>query len=267
MLLVKGRRNLAISGHRMVSTQMVSITEPLAKLPIELLEQVFDAFGDIVFCVKDNDGIYQSVNHAFVERVGAKGKADLIGKHANDLFPKYLAQTFMVQDETVMATKHSLKDQLERITQPDGSMGWFLASKFPVVNEAGEVQGVIGVSQDLNWPRDSELELANLRKLVDYINDNLDQPLRTERLAGIIELSGDQLDRRMKRVFRLSTKKFIMKCRLEKATRQLESTDLQISKIALSCGFTDQSSFTRHFRSATSDTPASFRKKYRTEKS
>ena len=233
----------------------------LKQLPIELLQQVFDELGDIVFCVKDTKGVYCAVNMAFVERVGASDKTDLIGKMASDFFDMTLASAFDQQDKTVLESLHPLQDQLERISQTDGSMGWFLASKFPVFDQRGKVTGLVGISQDLKWPRDSDLELANLRSLVRYINDNLDQTLRTDQLANRIEMSPIQLDRRMKRVFRLSTKKFIMKCRLEEATRQLETTDLPISTIALSCGFTDQSSFTRHFRAATSDTPASFRKK------
>lgn len=239
----------------------LSSIQPLSLLPLQLLEQVFDELGDIVFCVKDTQGVYRSVNLAFVERVGASEKRELVGKKASDLFSASLAAAFDEQDNRVLETLHPLQDQLERISQSDGTMGWFLASKFPIFETDGSVSGLVGISQNLNWPRESDLELANLHRLVAYINDNLDQSLRTEQLASRIGMSVIQLDRRMKRVFRLSTKKFIMKCRLEKATRQLESTDLPISSIALSCGFTDQSSLTRHFRAATSDTPASFRKR------
>jgi AraC-like DNA-binding protein len=76
-------------------------------------------------------------------------------------------------------------------------------------------------------------------------------------------MSGDQLDRRMKRVFRLSTKKYIMKSRLEKATRLLVHSDQSLVEIASQCGFADQSAFTRHFRAAVQVTPAIYRKQQR----
>lgn len=235
----------------------------LDQLPLDVVERVFDGLADVVFCVKDRQGVYRAVNLAFVERMGASEKADLIGRRAADLFVPSLADAFERQDTAVLQSGRPVVDQLERIAHVDGSLGWFLASKFPLRDAAGKITGLIGISQALNWPRESEVDLANLRRLVESIHDNLDQPLRTEQLARQIGLSSIQLDRRMKRVFGLSTKKFIMKCRLEKATRQLESTDQSISEIALACGFHDQSSLTRHFRAATSDTPARFRRRAR----
>ena len=228
---------------------------------LSLLEQIFDDLGDIVFCVKNVHGTYLSVNLAFVERVNGNDKSELIGRTASQVFSAPLASGFELQDKTVFEAERPIKDQLERITNSDGSIGWYLASKFPFSNSANQVIGLVGISQDLNWPSESNLELANLKSVVEYITDNLDQSLRTEQLANRISLSADQLDRRMKRVFRLSTKKFIMKSRLEKASRQLASTDISVSDIALACGFTDQSALTRQFRTATSDTPANFRKK------
>ena len=233
----------------------------MERFELNLIEQIFDGMGDIVFCVKDTNGVYTSVNQAFVERVNSDDKTDLIGKTASQVFEPSLASAFNEQDKTVFENGRPIQDQLERITNADGTMGWYLASKFPVFGDDKQIVGLIGISQDLNWPTDSDLELANLKTIVEYIKDNLDQPLRTEQVAKRVELSAVQLDRRMKRVFRLSTKKFIMKCRLEKASRQLASTEISVSEIALACGFTDQSALTRQFREATSDTPASFRKK------
>jgi PAS domain S-box-containing protein len=237
--------------------------DKLIQFQLNLIEQIFDGLGDIVFCVKDKAGVYESVNLAFVERVNGNDKSELIGKTASQVFSSSLAMGFEAQDKTVFESGRPIKDQLERITNSDGTIGWYLASKFPFADGENEVAGLIGISQDLNWPSESNLELANLKSIVEYINDNLDQSLRTEQLAKRISLSAEQLDRRMKRVFRLSTKKFIMKCRLEKASRQLMSTNISVSDIALACGFTDQSALTRQFRTATSDTPANFRKKNR----
>lgn len=226
----------------------------------DFLEQLFDCMGDVVFCIKDTDGRYASVNHAFVDRVNGNDKQELLGRTAGEVFPRSLASNFEQQDETIVRTGIPLLDQLERITNSDGSIGWYLASKFPILSDSNEVMGIVGISQDLNWASGVGMEISNLKDTVEYIRDNLDQPLRTEQLAKQIGLSAVQLDRRMKRVFRLSTKKFVMKCRLEKASRQLASTTISVSDIALACGFTDQSALTKHFRAATSDTPASFRR-------
>jgi PAS domain S-box-containing protein len=228
--------------------------------PEQLVESLFDSMADIVYCRKDGEGRYRSVNHAFVDRLEVDHKSQVVGKTAYDFFPAELAAVYAAQDAAVLADGQPVQDQLERITHRDGSMGWFLASKFPVHSRDGRIAGVIGISQDLHTPSDSDLELSNLKSLVDFIKQNLDQPLRVEQLAERVSLSHDQLDRRMKRVFRLSTKKFIVKCRLEEAARRLAGTDQPLADIALACGFSDQSAFSRQFRAATSQTPSRYRR-------
>ncbi len=232
-------------------------------LSLELVQQLFDALGDVVYCIKDRQRRYLSVNQAFAHRAGVAAPELMLGRTADDFFPQSLVEVYDEQDAEVFSTGRPIIDQLERITNPDGSLGWYLASKFPVVNETGEVTGLAGLSLDLHSPSVNDLEIANLKSLVEHIRSNLDQSLRTETLAQSIGLSAIMLDRRMKRVFRLSTKKFISKCRLEEAARRLADTDDSISEIALACGFSDQSSLTRQFRAALSVTPALFRKNSR----
>ena len=230
----------------------------------EWLATVFDSLGDVVYCVKDTDGVYQSVNQAFVDRVDAGDKSDVIGRTAFDFFPRELAQSYTDQDQYVLEHGQSIQDQLEQISNSDGSLGWYLASKFPFLDpDTQQVSGLIGISQDLHSPSDQHVEMSNLKSVVEFIKTNLDQPMTTEALAATVGLSGDQLDRRMKRVFRLSTKKFIMKSRLEKASRLLTHTGNSLADIAAVCGFTDQSAFTRQFRAAAQATPSQYRKQNR----
>jgi len=227
-----------------------------------LLEQVFDCLGDVVFCVKDLHGQYTFVNHAFAERIGVADPDQLIGKQASQYFPAELAKVYDDQDREVIRTGQPLRDQLELISQADGSRGWYLSNKFPLLDSDGNTVGLVGVSQDLNQPSDSDLELANLKVVVGYIRQHIALPLKTEELAEQVGLSITQLDRRMRRVFRLSTKKFVMKYRLDLAQQLLVSSDKSLSDIALECGFSDQSAFTRHFGAAANQTPLAYRKSH-----
>ena len=229
-------------------------------IPHKLMESVFDSLGDVVFCIKDRQGRYESVNQALVDRVNAADKSDLIGKTATDIFPESLAKIYSSQDQHVLTHAEPILDQLEQINNIDGNLGWYLASKFPIFDDQYNLIGLVGISQDLHSPSDRDLEMANVKSVVDFIKSNLGTTLRTEPLAEQAGMSCDQLDRRMKRVFRLSTKKFIMKSRLEEATRLLVNSDRSLVEVATDCGFADQSAFTRHFRAAVQVTPAVYRK-------
>ena len=190
-------------------------------------------------------------------------RADLIGRTCEQVFSESLASTFTAQDREVWETAQPIRDQLELITNADGSIGWYLASKFPLFDQTGQVIGLVGISQDLHVAHQSDASLDVVREVVRFIRTHLDTPLRTESLAEQAGLSVEQLDRRMKRIYRLSTKQFVMQSRLDEASRRLAQTDQPLSEIAAACGFSDQSAFTRQFRSATTTTPAEYRKRYR----
>jgi len=232
---------------------------------IALLESLFDTLGDVVFCVKDRMGCYVAVNHAFAARAQAGSKQAMLGKQARDFFRPELAAVYDRQDQSLFRSGKAVVDQLEQITNPDGSTGWYLAHKFPWLDPQRQIVGLIGLSQDLHTPSDSELAIANLQVVVTTIKEGLDQPCKVENLAQLIDLSAEQLDRRMKKVFRLSTKKFIIKCRLERSAEMLASTQLSLAQIAARCGFSDQSAFTRQFRETFLETPAAYRRRQKME--
>ena len=98
---------------------------------------------------------------------------------------------------------------------------------------------LIGVSQNLHAPNTGDLKLSRLAEVVENIHTHLDDPLRVDDLARLAGLTLPQFDRRMRKVFRLSAKQFVMKCRIEEATCLLAESDQPIGKIALACGFSD----------------------------
>ena len=187
----------------------------------------------------------------------------IVGKTASDIFAPNLAASYIEQDQEVLQTRAPATDRLERIRNSDGSVGWYLSFKHPLKNDHDEMVGMIGISQDLHAPTESVLKLSRLATVVDHIHHHLDQPLRVEQLARLVELSPTQFDRRMHKVFRLSAKQFIMKCRIDEASRRLSETDEAIGDIALACGFADQSAFTRQFKTTTGHPPGEYRRLHR----
>ncbi|MNR53209.1 Melibiose operon regulatory protein [compost metagenome] len=68
-----------------------------------------------------------------------------------------------------------------------------------------------------------------------------------------------QLERHCKRVFQLTPRQMIHKARLEEASRLLLETEQPITEIALRCGYTDHSAFSRQFRALTGLSPSQYR--------
>jgi PAS domain S-box-containing protein len=226
--------------------------------PGELLD-LFDALVNVMFAVKDAELRYVEVNLAFVHRSGASSKRDVLGRTARDLFPAPLAERYEEQDEVVLTTGRTLRDELELILRPNGELGWYLTTKVAVPDDAGDPAGVATVSRDLQVPSEQGIALASLTRVVDLVQERLAEPLRVAELAEAAGCSTSQLERRMRKVFGLSASRYLLRARVDRATHLLTTTDRPLAQVAADCGFADQAAFTRTFGRLTGDTPARFR--------
>ena len=222
-------------------------------------EELFDHLADIVYFIKDSDGAYVVVNETLVARCGVANKQALIGRTPAEVLRAPLGDRFTSQDQKVLATGKPLLSQLELHVHPTGEVGWCRTTKLPLRNEAGTVVGLVGVSQDLRLPDIETDDYQQLVAAIEYAERNLAAPPSDESIAKIANMSRYQLDRRMRRVYGLTTGQWLVKLRLDSAQRLLQDSDLTISAISLQAGYADQSAFTRQFRRATGLSPGEYR--------
>ncbi len=224
------------------------------------MDRLFDGVSDIVFFVKDEAGRYLAVNDTLARRCGCTRKDEVIGRTAGELFPSPLGEAFARQDQAILRGGGSIRDHLELHLYPDGVRGWCLTFKEPVLGEGGRVVGVCGISRDLHARADHEDDYAALSAVVDHIHLHFDQPLRLPALAGMAGLSVYQFDQRIRALFHLTAGQYIVKVRVDAACRLLAESDQTISQIALACGYSDQSAFSRQFKQTTGLSPLAYRR-------
>ncbi len=103
------------------------------------------------------------------------------------------------------------------------------------------------------------LSRPSLRRVLEYIDTNLDQDLALSSLSAVSGLSADHFAR----AFRESTgeppHRYLMRRRLAHARHLLENSDRSIADIAQTSGFTDQSHLTNLFRRHFGITPGKVR--------
>lgn len=214
-----------------------------------------------MFCVKDPLGRYVAANLAFAERAGVGGPGGVVGKTAHELFPVDLADGYVAQDEAVLASGRALTNELEFISRPDGSIGWYLTSKSRIVDERGNPTGIVSVSIDLRTPADAAAPHRGLAAAVDFARRHLAEPTTVADMAEAGGMSVGQLERGMNRVLGLSPKQLVLRLRLEQAIAELDGTDHSIGDIAQRCGYYDQSAFTRHFTRVVGLSPGAYRRR------
>lgn len=220
-----------------------------------LFVQLVDSFPQMMGSLKGLDGKYRYVNSGFSQRVGLDASS-IVGSTVHDLFVAELADSYQKQDESVLKTGQALTSHLELIVRADASLGWYVTSK-AVVRHNGDVIGVSALSIDL----DSQLQSghAGLAAAITAIKSDIHLPWRVSEMAEIAHLSSVQLERRCRTTLGLSPRKLLQRLRLEHSVHLITTTDRSIGDISADCGFYDQSSFTRQFKSVLGLTPGAYR--------
>ncbi|QIE54330.1 GlxA family transcriptional regulator [Pikeienuella piscinae] len=96
---------------------------------------------------------------------------------------------------------------------------------------------------------------ARLAKAVEFIESDLDEPMRTADVAARVGLSPRQLERLFGRYLHCSPKKYRMEMRLNRARELLRQTEMSVINVALACGFTSPSHFSKCYRTRFGSTP------------
>ena len=94
-----------------------------------------------------------------------------------------------------------------------------------------------------------------LAKAVELMETQLDEPLRTSDIAAEVGLSTRQLERLTGRYLNCSPKKYRMEARLARARHLLRQTDMSVINVAMACGFTSPSHFSKCYRARFGETP------------
>lgn len=221
---------------------------------------LYETLVHVMFCAKDVTGRYVEVNTAFVRRTGRRSKREVIGRRAHDLFAPERAELYEDQDRRVLAGAGPLHDQLELIRRPDGGLGWYLTTKRAVTgNETNHPIGLVSVSRDLQTPTTDGVGVASLQTFAAHVRENLQTQLRVVDLAAVVGCSPGQLDRRVRKVFGISPKQYVLRVKVERAMELLTTTDVSLSDVAVASGFYDQSDFSKRFARITGRTPHQYR--------
>jgi len=226
-------------------------------------EALFDHIPDVVYFIKDRAGRYAVVNQTLVTRCGRRTKDELVGCTAREVFPSPLGDRFLHQDLEVLSSGVPIVHKLELHLYPTRLEGWCLTDKLPLRNPGGRIEGIAGISRDLQSPGAEADHFAEVATVLEHIRDQPGSELRVEGLAKLAGLSVYQLNRRLRIIFGITANQLIAKTRIDAASELLRSGDTPIAEIANACGYFDQSAFSRVFRRTAGLTPRQYRARYR----
>ena len=226
------------------------------------LAPLFDYLPEVYLYVKNRKSQFVWLNVPMRSIMGVRDLREAIGKTDLDFYPRDLAEQYIAEDRLVMEKKAPLPNQAWLVPGVQGKLKWYISSKLPLLDKKGRVVGIAGAMRDYD-KADLLLEpYREMQDVVSYIVNHYAEPIAIPELAAMLHLSVSQFDRRFKKVFQVRPSEFIMKVRINAASRLLITTDLPINTVSLETGFYDQSYFTKQFRRLMKMTPLKYRKKY-----
>jgi len=114
-------------------------------------------------------------------------------------------------------------------------------------------------AKSLNLRLNGGLTGHKLRRVKEFIHENLDQDLGLAELATVAGLSQFHFARAFRKSTGLTPQHYLMERRIERAKQLLSDDDLPIVEVSLRTGFKNQSHFTTLFRKFTNVTPKVWR--------
>ena len=122
----------------------------------------------------------------------------------------------------------------------------------------------------MEWEESIKGKSLKLKELMGvakrYIEKNYEKELSLADMAKYIFLSQSYFAHAFKEEFNISPKSYLLQVRIEKSKELLEKTDMKVSDIALTVGFSSQQRYNDIFKKYVGTTPLKYRKGVKADK-
>ncbi|MEM1447770.1 MAG: AraC family transcriptional regulator [Planctomycetota bacterium] len=103
------------------------------------------------------------------------------------------------------------------------------------------------------------LTARHVQKIVDHLAAHFASEVSVDDLARLVSLSKDHFARLFREAVGETPHQFVLSYRVERAKELLVDEGVGLAQVAIRCGFSDQSHFSRVFKRKTGTTPSAFR--------
>lgn len=225
--------------------------------------RIFDEVPGVSFFAKNRKGEILFASRGILERYGFSCEDEIIGKTDFDLNPSAFAQQYVRDDELVYSSGQPIKGRLEPWFNTRGLPEWHMTSKYPLHDVTSrEVIGVMGVILQIKSPDSLPGIARDILPAIKYARSHFSAPICVKRMAELCQCSVRKLQYRFAATLGMSPQIYVMRVRIDHSSLLLKETDKALSDIAIDCGFSDQSAFTKKFRELMGMVPTEYRKRF-----
>lgn len=224
--------------------------------------RMFDLLPDVSFFLKDREGKFVALNRRACEYCGVRNEQQAWGKTDHDFFPKRRADEYRRDDRWVMESGEGIVNRIESAPELEGSPRLVATSKIPIRDNHSKVIGLAGFSRQVDQVQEISPSIDRLSDVIAIMHKHPERAHSNHDLAKRVGLSVSQFDRIFRKILGTSPRQYLLRVRVEAASRSLATTSETIASIAYRFGFHDHAHFSRAFRQVMGTSPSLYRKEH-----
>jgi PAS domain S-box-containing protein len=138
----------------------------------ERLQALMDSANDLIF-FKDTEGRYTGINSAFSEFLGLNDPSQVIGKSDADIFGAEVGELLRTDMERTLKHGESVVERVQQVPRADGELRWVRVDRAPILDEQGEIIGLVGTARDVTLQVEATAELRREREMLQTLIDTI----------------------------------------------------------------------------------------------
>lgn len=232
--------------------------------PEQIGTALFQRLPDVYLFVKDRRSRFMTVNRSEAEFLGAPAEDRVLGRTDYDFFSGDFAGRYVGSDREILATGRPVENSVGLIPNNRTlDLEWHIGCKVPLYDRQGRIAGVAGFTRKIAESEQPAVRDERLWKAASLARRFFAEGVSVPDMAGVAGLPLRTFARRFTRSFDIGPADYLRSVRLNAACRALARTGAPLVRVALDCGYCDQSHMTAEFRARLGTTPAEYRRRWR----
>lgn len=146
-----------------------------------ILRTIIDNLPDAIYA-KDLKFRKTLANRADLINMGCSTEDEAIGKTDFEFFSEESSLVAYNDDKTVIETGNSVIDREENLIDKNGRRNWILTTKIPLIDQKGNISGIVGVGRNITNRKKNELIRETLYEISESVLTTLDMKMLYKKI-------------------------------------------------------------------------------------